>query len=784
VNCGICGCLHVWLACSPLSACTGTAHPVVNGSGYPYVALDTSGVLNNPEYETVNSVLQLEVDYQTTTDGAWAEAYSYPEYIGGDNDPVLMTKQVYADGSAVSGASLEAYAVPIGATGNGVSGYPSLASGITADDGTIHMAPLDLAGVQQNSTYEGSDDTVDVRIEYDACATGDDSSSNCSDDPPTPDWQYAMDVTEYFGTEYNAVVAQQQVVDSTGAAIADQPVTVEAVSQDGTSATDAVTGETDPNGYVHASLNLTDLQGDADFQDQDTLGVNLAVVANGEGPGLYHLDADSEPEAGADAAEPLATAGLVCNSAQNILDDSAAQANACGDSVLPLADSQSMPSGGTVYHYIQGGGITNIVMPPASFDPASASDEVLSEYGYPPRPADTGSPDYADWLDDVESGTFAPAPLFILEPASGSGYELGTQTTTSNPTCSPANNEPYGDSDHQKIGHMDCTNYAGYIWDDRPPNVTKPSNALYGWVPGLYAGTGVAMTYIEPSVSSPVTEGLTPDPAVAFWTGMNAFQYWGNMPYCDHRASSNYTLNTPLGQIGTLWPQDTAFWEMTSYGYLWDKDGNCKSPMLGVGTEDVQGPMLKVAAGDEIHVHVTQNYCPDPDSAPLSDYRCFYSYKNTYTETQGGYSYFAHVTPPTGDSGGTKRIITRSLFPDQAFSGNNVEWLVERPAVCCDSAGLPKGVANLAHFGTWNVLKMSIHGWQIQNGSCQPRAGVNCVPDYLDRLQMYDKLDTKTLMPVQDSKALTTMRDGGATTQWGDTRWHVTRSPNELVMRH
>ena len=153
------------------------------------------------------------------------------------------------------------------------------------------MAPLNLTGVQQNPTYETGDANINIKIEYDACATGNDSSSNCSASPPTPDWQTAtfpyMDadgnptssdfITEYFGTDYDAVLAQQQALDATGSPVVGQDVTVEVVSQDGSETTGDWEGTTGDNGYVQASVDDTNLEGDMDYESSDALTVNLSV---------------------------------------------------------------------------------------------------------------------------------------------------------------------------------------------------------------------------------------------------------------------------------------------------------------------------------------------------------------------------------------------------------------------------------------------------------------------------------------------------------------------------
>ena len=233
---------------------------------------------------TDNFVANFEVDYQTTTGGDWITAFTYPEYIGGDNDPVMLTKQVKdGSGNPVSGASLEAYAI---AAPNEAGPDVLLASGTTAPDGTIHMAPLNLSGVQQNPTYEtpAPDDTIDIEIEYDACATGNDSSSNCSASPPTPDWQTAtfpyMDadgnptpsdvITEYFGTDYDAVLAQQQALTQAGHPVVSQSVSVQPVPLAGGNSPYVGTGQ--PTTTVTSRRRWTrQTEGNSTYQTSDNL---------------------------------------------------------------------------------------------------------------------------------------------------------------------------------------------------------------------------------------------------------------------------------------------------------------------------------------------------------------------------------------------------------------------------------------------------------------------------------------------------------------------------------
>jgi hypothetical protein len=90
--------------------------------------------------------------------------------------------------------------------------------------------------------------------------------------------------------------------------------------------------------------------------------------------------------------------------------------DACGDTHYPLASITPLEGGGSSYNY-EGEGIgVSYRIPPASFNPASASATELKEYGVPAAPA-TSSPEYPMWEKMIHNmhfnGTFTAC---VYEP--------------------------------------------------------------------------------------------------------------------------------------------------------------------------------------------------------------------------------------------------------------------------------------------------------------------------------------------------------------------------------
>jgi hypothetical protein len=85
------------------------------------------------------------------------------------------------------------------------------------------------------------------------------------------------------------------------------------------------------------------------------------------------------------------------------------QREACGDHAFPLEKVEPLPGGGDAYLYTVDGVGTTYLVPPASFDAATASQAELERYGIPTAPPTT-SPEYALWHKMIEHMVASPPP--------------------------------------------------------------------------------------------------------------------------------------------------------------------------------------------------------------------------------------------------------------------------------------------------------------------------------------------------------------------------------------
>jgi hypothetical protein len=93
---------------------------------------------------------------------------------------------------------------------------------------------------------------------------------------------------------------------------------------------------------------------------------------------------------------------------------------ACGMDAWPQTSEQALPGGGQETTYDEGSfGTVTVLVPPASFDPLTASSAQLSEYGFP-EPPNAGTDEYAEWelAMSVWSGSPAAPALDVSNPAS------------------------------------------------------------------------------------------------------------------------------------------------------------------------------------------------------------------------------------------------------------------------------------------------------------------------------------------------------------------------------
>ncbi|HXM57805.1 MAG TPA: G1 family glutamic endopeptidase [Candidatus Dormibacteraeota bacterium] len=116
-------------------------------------------------------------------------------------------------------------------------------------------------------------------------------------------------------------------------------------------------------------------------------------------------------------APPVGASGLIatrpadCAAAFNPYLYTQAAAGACARTYATTGDS-ALAGGGTARHYTVAGMAVSILMPPAGFRPASATDAQLDALGFPPRPADPS--DLRQWQTEMSEWTGpAPTPGFL-----------------------------------------------------------------------------------------------------------------------------------------------------------------------------------------------------------------------------------------------------------------------------------------------------------------------------------------------------------------------------------
>lgn len=114
------------------------------------------------------------------------------------------------------------------------------------------------------------------------------------------------------------------------------------------------------------------------------------------------------------SATAAATAPSDCNSSFDPYAYTQAAVSACGYQTFPLAAVNALPDGGSSYDYSVNGSTVRFFVPPAGFDPSTATDAQLDEYGFPERPTDSTA--YARWQAEMSDWKgAAPAPPFLAE---------------------------------------------------------------------------------------------------------------------------------------------------------------------------------------------------------------------------------------------------------------------------------------------------------------------------------------------------------------------------------
>jgi hypothetical protein len=118
------------------------------------------------------------------------------------------------------------------------------------------------------------------------------------------------------------------------------------------------------------------------------------------------------------AASPrLATTAAVpgdCNSSFDPYAYTQAAVNACGYTTFSRNAVNALAGGGSSYDYSVNGSNVRFYVPPAGFDPSTATAAQLNEYAFPPRPTDPAA--LAQWQTEMSNwkGAASPPP-FLTE---------------------------------------------------------------------------------------------------------------------------------------------------------------------------------------------------------------------------------------------------------------------------------------------------------------------------------------------------------------------------------
>jgi hypothetical protein len=201
--------------------------------------------------------------------------------------------------------------------------------------------------------------------------------------------------------------------------------------------------------------------------------ISIAIVLAGGGGVLLSLNgAASAAVRTSVLAAPanLASLPTICSTPIDPYSVAMSVLQECDVPVYPLQSTVALGGGGTLYTYVVAGNNVTFAVPPAGFDPSTASSKQLAEYQLPARPA--SGADLARWETQVANAQIqTPPPYLVTDP-------------------------------YVNFGNVQSSNWAGYV-------DTASSNAYYS----------AYMDYNEPIVYS---SGCSND-VEGTWTGLGGF---------------------------------------------------------------------------------------------------------------------------------------------------------------------------------------------------------------------------------------------------------------------
>ncbi|HET9102408.1 MAG TPA: G1 family glutamic endopeptidase [Solirubrobacteraceae bacterium] len=256
--------------------------------------------------------------------------------------------------------------------------------------------------------------------------------------------------------------------------------------------------------------------------------------------------------AAAAGAAPVATPPPNCNAAFNAYAYTQQALSSCTNiRTFPQSAVKGMPGGGTETDYNVDGVLYQYFTPPAGFNPSTATDAQLKEYGLPPRPADASG--QAAWDASVgKASATNPAPFLTELPgvsadtvnlANWSGYAVSGANGTYNQSSSEWYEPQYGSSV--------CSGASAVIWDGiggYGGGTLGQDGTLYN-VPG--ASNHGAWSEVYPNQNI-VPQFLLSTPGSQFiaetqWTG-SAWHFYMQDTASGNSLSYNVNINAYSGQ--------------------------------------------------------------------------------------------------------------------------------------------------------------------------------------------------------------------------------------------
>jgi hypothetical protein len=240
-----------------------------------------------------------------------------------------------------------------------------------------------------------------------------------------------------------------------------------------------------------------------------------------------------------------ASTAPTCTGGTNPYGDTPEVLAACGLTTYPLSSSGTLPDGGSSYTYEINGTSVTFNVPPAHFNPVSATEEQLKAYGIPARPSPSSGVAFAQWVLKYRHAHIqTPPPSLISAPL------VNTPLITSNWS-----------------GYI-ATNSSSTYYDFVNTQFVQPSNT----VSTCTGGTGISLGSIWAGLGGHNTNYLaqdgtyfgSSDSSVAangqFW-----FEFYPSNPDIDSAGDQTSTLLPDVAAAGDVVEASVTYNSGTNY---------------------------------------------------------------------------------------------------------------------------------------------------------------------------------------------------------------------------